>query len=116
MLMGPLIPLPPSSSFLKRAHRDMIIGLSDGLTVPFGLTAGLAAIGSSKIVVVGGIAELISGALSMGVGGALGTQAERELVGCLAGSWPLSGGKPANSSFTDCHHTAPPLSIEHPSR
>lgn len=58
--------------------RDIIIGLSDGLTVPFGLTAGLAAIGSSRIVVVGGIAELISGALSMGIGGFLSAQAERD--------------------------------------
>ena len=47
--------------------------------VPFGLTAGLAAIGNSKIVVVGGIAELISGAISMGVGGFLSAQSERGL-------------------------------------
>ena len=66
--------------------RDLIIGLSfvltyvashmafcssvlasnrDGLTVPFALTAGLASLGNSKLVIVGGIAELISGAISM---------------------------------------------------
>lgn len=46
-----------------------IIGLSDGLTVPFALTAGLSSIGSSRIVVLGGVAELIAGAISMGIGG-----------------------------------------------
>ncbi|CEH18090.1 Uncharacterized membrane protein [Ceraceosorus bombacis] len=56
--------------------RDCIIGLSDGLTVPFALTAGLSGIGSSRIVVVAGMAELVSGAISMGVGGLLSAQAE----------------------------------------
>jgi hypothetical protein len=37
---------------------NRIIGLSDGLTVPFGLTAGLSSLGSSRLVVVGGIAEV----------------------------------------------------------
>ena len=46
-----------------------IIGLSDGLTVPFALTTGLSSIGSSRIVVLGGVAELIAGAISMGIGG-----------------------------------------------
>lgn len=48
---------------------NRIIGLSDGLTVPFALTAGLSSIGNSRLVVIGGIAELIAGAISMGVGG-----------------------------------------------
>lgn len=39
--------------------RDVIIGLSDGLTVPFALTAGLSGVGSSRIVVVAGMAELV---------------------------------------------------------
>lgn len=38
--------------------KDVIIGLSDGLTVPFALTAGLSSLGSSHLVVVAGIAEL----------------------------------------------------------
>ncbi len=46
-----------------------IIGLSDGLTVPFALAAGLSSLGESKLVVLGGVAELIAGAISMGVGG-----------------------------------------------
>ena len=47
----------------------MIIGLFDGLTVPFALTAGLSSLGESRLVVLGGVAELIAGAISMGVGG-----------------------------------------------
>ena len=46
-----------------------IIGLSDGLTVPFALTAGLSSLGSSRLVVTGGLAELCAGAISMGLGG-----------------------------------------------
>ncbi|ORX35687.1 VIT family-domain-containing protein [Kockovaella imperatae] len=56
--------------------RDVIIGLSDGLTVPFALTAGLSSLGSSKLVVTGGLAELCAGAISMGLGGFLASQAE----------------------------------------
>ena len=58
--------------------RDVVIGLSDGLTVPFALTAGLSSLGESKLVVLGGIAELIAGAISMGIGGFLASQAERD--------------------------------------
>ncbi|KAK0539643.1 Protein ccc1 [Tilletia horrida] len=56
--------------------RDVIIGLSDGLSVPFALAAALSALGSTRIVVIGGLAELVSGAISMGVGGFLSAQAE----------------------------------------
>ncbi|PWY99877.1 DUF125-domain-containing protein [Testicularia cyperi] len=56
--------------------RDCIVGLSDGLTVPFALTAGLSSVGSSKLVVLAGLAELVSGAISMGIGGFLSAQAE----------------------------------------
>ncbi|KAF8170131.1 membrane fraction protein [Pholiota molesta] len=58
--------------------RDIVIGLADGLTVPFALTAGLSSLGESKLVVLGGVAELIAGALSMGIGGFLASQAERD--------------------------------------
>ncbi|KAJ7173012.1 VIT family-domain-containing protein [Mycena crocata] len=58
--------------------RDVIIGLSDGLTVPFALTAGLSSLGESRLVVLGGVAELIAGAISMGIGGFLASQAERD--------------------------------------
>ncbi|KAG9226897.1 hypothetical protein CCMSSC00406_0003430 [Pleurotus cornucopiae] len=58
--------------------RDVIIGLSDGLTVPFALTAGLSSLGESRLVILGGVAELIAGAISMGIGGFLASQAERD--------------------------------------
>ena len=48
--------------------RDTIIGFADGLTVPFALTAGLSSLGSGRLVVLAGLAELCSGALSMGLG------------------------------------------------
>lgn len=57
---------------------DIIIGLSDGLTVPFALTAGLSSLGNSKLVITGGLAELISGAISMGLGGFLAAKSESE--------------------------------------
>ena len=56
--------------------RDATIGLSDGLTVPFALTAGLSALGSTRVVIYGGFAELIAGAISMGLGGYLGAKSE----------------------------------------
>ena len=56
--------------------RDATVGLSDGLTVPFALTAGLSALGSTKVVIYGGFAELIAGAISMGLGGYLGAKSE----------------------------------------
>jgi len=59
-----------------RVISDATIGLSDGLTVPFALTAGLSALGNTKVVVYGGFAELIAGAISMGLGGYLGAQSE----------------------------------------
>ncbi|KAH6565852.1 hypothetical protein BASA62_007031 [Batrachochytrium salamandrivorans] len=47
--------------------QDVIIGLSDGLTVPFALAAGLAALDNSKLVVLAGLAEIAAGAISMGL-------------------------------------------------
>ncbi|KAL1999774.1 hypothetical protein VTN02DRAFT_4050 [Thermoascus thermophilus] len=61
-----------------RVVSDVIIGLSDGMTVPFALTAGLSALGDTKVVVFGGLAELIAGAISMGLGGYLGAKSEEE--------------------------------------
>lgn len=59
-----------------RTVSDAIIGLSDGMTVPFALTAGISALGDTKVVVFGGMAELIAGAISMGLGGYLGAKSE----------------------------------------
>lgn len=61
-----------------RIVSDAIIGLSDGLTVPFALTAGLSALGSTKVVIYAGLAELTAGAISMGLGGYLGAKSEEE--------------------------------------
>lgn len=59
-----------------RLISDAILGLSDGLTVPFALSAGLSAIGDTKVVVIGGLAELTAGAISMGLGGYVGAKSE----------------------------------------
>jgi len=59
-----------------RIVSDAILGLSDGLTVPFALSAGLSALGKTKVVVLGGLAELTAGALSMGLGGYVGAKSE----------------------------------------
>ncbi|TKY60996.1 Vacuolar iron transporter 1 [Spatholobus suberectus] len=57
--------------------RDIIIGVSDGLTVPFALAAGLSgANATSSIVLTAGIAEVAAGAISMGLGGYLAAKSE----------------------------------------
>ncbi|KAL5033504.1 hypothetical protein BDV3_000480 [Batrachochytrium dendrobatidis] len=58
--------------------QDVVIGLSDGLTVPFALAAGLAALDNSKLVVLAGLAEICAGAISMGLGGYLSGLSEQE--------------------------------------
>ncbi|MCJ1309813.1 hypothetical protein MMC25_003474 [Agyrium rufum] len=65
-----------TKSMMPRLISDATIGLSDGLTVPFALSAGLSALGSTRVVIYGGIAELIAGAISMGLGGYLGARTE----------------------------------------
>jgi predicted membrane protein (TIGR00267 family) len=57
--------------------RDIVIGMSDGLTVPFALAAGLSgAITSSGLVVTAGIAEIVAGSIAMGLGGYLAGRTE----------------------------------------
>lgn len=65
-----------------RIISDATIGLSDGLTVPFALTAGLSALGNTRVVIYGGLAELIAGAISMGLGGYLGAKSEAFVFLC----------------------------------
>jgi VIT1/CCC1 family predicted Fe2+/Mn2+ transporter len=61
------------------AVRDVVIGMSDGLTVPFALAAGLSgAVASSGIVVTAGLAEIAAGSIAMGLGGYLAAQSEAE--------------------------------------
>lgn len=59
--------------------RDIVIGLSDGLTVPFALAAGLSgAVHSSRIVVLAGLAEIAAGSIAMGLGGYLAARGDAE--------------------------------------
>ncbi len=52
--------------------RDVVIGMSDGLTVPFALAAGLSgAVSSTSIIVTAGLAEVVAGSIAMGLGGYL---------------------------------------------
>jgi VIT1/CCC1 family predicted Fe2+/Mn2+ transporter len=59
--------------------RDIIIGLSDGITVPFALTAGISgAVASNSIIITAGIAEICAGSIAMGLGGFLSAKTEEE--------------------------------------
>lgn len=62
------------------AVRDVVIGLSDGLTVPFALAAGLSgtAAVSAHIVVLAGLAEIAAGSIAMGLGGYLAARGDAE--------------------------------------
>jgi VIT1/CCC1 family predicted Fe2+/Mn2+ transporter len=60
------------------AVRDVVIGLSDGLTVPFALAAGLSGVAASHIVVVAGLAEIAAGSIAMGLGGYLAARGDAE--------------------------------------
>ena len=59
--------------------RDIVIGMSDGLTVPFALAAGLTgAVASTGIIVTAGLAEIAAGAIAMGLGGYLAAKSDAE--------------------------------------
>ncbi len=59
--------------------RDVVIGMSDGLTVPFALAAGLSgAVDSTSIIVIAGIAEVAAGSIAMGLGGYLAGKTEQD--------------------------------------
>jgi len=59
--------------------RDIVIGMSDGLTVPFALAAGLSeAVNSTSIVVTAGLAEIAAGSIAMGLGGYLAARTDYE--------------------------------------
>jgi vacuolar iron transporter family protein len=62
-----------SSDFIS----DIVIGMSDGLTVPFALAAGLSsAVQSNGLIITAGIAEIIAGSIAMGLGGYLAGRTE----------------------------------------
>ena len=59
--------------------RDVVIGMADGLTVPFALAAGLSGtVSSTSIVLVAGLAEIAAGSIAMGLGGYLAARTERD--------------------------------------
>ncbi|MBI4947848.1 MAG: VIT1/CCC1 transporter family protein [Bacteroidetes bacterium] len=64
-----------SSAFIT----DIVIGMADGLTVPFALAAGLSgAVQSNTIVITAGVAEIVAGSIAMGLGGYLAGRTEVE--------------------------------------
>ena len=64
-----------SSAFIT----DIVIGMSDGLTVPFALAAGLSgAVQHNSVVITAGIAEIVAGSIAMGLGGYLAGKTEQE--------------------------------------
>ena len=61
------------------ALRDFVIGMADGLTVPFALAAGLSgAVESTGLIVTAGVAEIAAGAIAMGLGGYMGAKTEKQ--------------------------------------
>src|SRR5574342_749182 len=59
--------------------RDIVIGMSDGLTVPFALAAGLSgAVDTTRIIVTAGLAEIAAGSIAMGLGGYLAAKSDAE--------------------------------------
>ena len=74
-------PQPHNEEHLKSsdALRDIVIGMSDGLTVPFALAAGLSgAVDSTNIILIAGIAEIAAGSIAMGLGGYLAGKTEQD--------------------------------------
>jgi vacuolar iron transporter family protein len=59
--------------------RDLVIGMSDGLTVPFALAAGLSgAVQTTGVIVTAGLAEIVAGSIAMGLGGYLAAKSDAE--------------------------------------
>src|SRR6478609_12187488 len=59
--------------------RDIVIGMSDGLTVPFALAAGLSgAVDSTGVIIIARIAEIAAGSIAMGLGGFLAGKTEQD--------------------------------------
>ncbi len=81
----PSAPHPPHTPHVE-AHftagdtvRDVVIGMSDGLTVPFALAAGLSgAVVATRVVVTAGLAEVAAGSIAMGLGGYLAARSDAE--------------------------------------
>lgn len=75
----PLTPHVEKHFTSSETVRDMVIGMADGLTVPFALAAGLSgAVASTGIVITAGLAEVAAGAIAMGLGGYLAARTDAE--------------------------------------
>ena len=78
------IPVKSSTHIHREEHvfgaetiRDIVIGMSDGLTVPFALAAGLSgAVSSTNLIIIAGLAEIAAGSIAMGLGGYLAGKTE----------------------------------------
>jgi len=78
-VLRPRTPHVETHSTASESVRDVVIGMSDGLTVPFALAAGLSgAVTASRLVVTAGIAEIVAGSIAMGLGGYLAARSEAE--------------------------------------
>jgi VIT1/CCC1 family predicted Fe2+/Mn2+ transporter len=63
----------------SQSVRDIVIGMSDGLTVPFALAAGISgAVAATGLVVTAGMAEIAAGSIAMGLGGYLAARSDTE--------------------------------------
>jgi VIT1/CCC1 family predicted Fe2+/Mn2+ transporter len=75
----PSAPHHESHFMASETIRDVVIGMSDGLTVPFALAAGLSgAIAANNVIVTAGLAEVSAGAIAMGLGGYLAARTDVE--------------------------------------
>lgn len=74
-----MTPHPEEHFTAGKTVRDVVIGMSDGLTVPFALAAGLTGvIAQNRIIVTAGAAEIAAGAIAMGLGGYLAARGDAE--------------------------------------
>lgn len=75
----PTVPHVEKHFTASESVRDVVIGMADGLTVPFALAAGLsAAVSQTHVVVTAGLAEVAAGAIAMGLGGFLAARTDIE--------------------------------------
>lgn len=75
----PMVPHTERHFRASEAVRDVVIGMADGLTVPFALAAGLSgAVEATGVIVTAGLAEVAAGAIAMGLGGYLAARTDAE--------------------------------------
>src|SRR5438270_94333 len=80
MAHSPHSPHPEKHFEASESVRDVVIGMADGLTVPFALAAGLTGTASATthLVVIAGLAEIAAGSIAMGLGGYLAARTDRD--------------------------------------